>query len=201
MKRKLSVVAPLLKFECPVSRDSMTPQGEGRYCGKCDKVVVDLSECTFQEAVARLQKRDPREGQLCVSYFVTEGGQLQFRDRAKGLMVVSVATFLAACRTAPAPSAEDASASALVASEDASASAIVGTVDAGTTDVESPHDAGNRATDGAVPQDGGACEPSDGHGRGRGRHLGGEAREWPMDDDLLRKVSPKKSDGGKGSPF
>jgi hypothetical protein len=184
MARKLSVVAPLLEFECPVSRDSMTPQGEGRYCGKCDQVVVDLSECTFQEAVARLQKRDPREGQLCVSYFVTEGGQLRFRDRVKGLMVVSVATFLAACRTAPAPSTED-----------ASASALVGSMDAGTTD-------------GAVTQDGGACEPWDRECLGIGEYTGGPAREWPMEDNphprndkFPRKVSPKKSDGGKGSPF
>lgn len=50
MRRPLIVVAE----PCDVPIDSMEPRGRGHYCGRCDRIVEDLSALTEREALARL---------------------------------------------------------------------------------------------------------------------------------------------------
>jgi len=45
-----------VKESCKADWGKMTPQEQGRFCGKCEKVVVDFSEMSDQEIVDQIKK-------------------------------------------------------------------------------------------------------------------------------------------------
>ncbi len=112
--KKLPVVQPrLFSFQCPENVGAMPEANGGHYCGRCEKVVLDLGEATLPEAVATI--RGAKKG-TCVSYGVASDGRLLFKDRSRGAVAITVAAFLAACHGQPADSAHDGSASSAAAS-------------------------------------------------------------------------------------
>jgi hypothetical protein len=54
---------------CPVKWDSMQARGNGKYCGACDKVVVDFAYKTNEEIVSYLRSE---KGKNCCGNFLTE---------------------------------------------------------------------------------------------------------------------------------
>lgn len=92
MRRPLLVVAE----PCDVPLDTMTPRGRGRYCGKCDRVVENLSALTEREALARLAASGD---DLCGTLAHDERGEPIFapEPRRPWLAAVAVASTLAAC--------------------------------------------------------------------------------------------------------
>lgn len=50
-----------LSFLCPMRRSDLQPSEEGYYCGKCQKPVFDLSECSWDEVIALQRQR----GAIC----------------------------------------------------------------------------------------------------------------------------------------
>lgn len=102
--KKLPVVQPrLFSFQCPENVGAMPEASGGHYCGRCEKVVLDLGEATLPEAVATI--RGAKKG-TCVSYGVATDGRLLFKDRSRGAVAITVAAFLAACHGQPADSAQ-----------------------------------------------------------------------------------------------
>jgi hypothetical protein len=97
----------LLRYECPEDRGRMAERGRGHYCTACDKEVVDMSRLTIEQAVEAVRTAPAR---TCSSYAMRDGA-LAFRAarRAGGTVVISIATFLTACRS-NAPSEEAAEA-------------------------------------------------------------------------------------------
>lgn len=62
-------------FRCPMNWEEMAG-GEGeRFCSKCQKSVVDLSEMTIAEAEDFVREKGP-EGTACVRLFRDREGQL-----------------------------------------------------------------------------------------------------------------------------
>lgn len=66
----ISIASP-----CGESWEGMTPSGTGRHCAKCDKVVLDLTECTREQAFERVIG-----GRKCVRLMITADGRTRFRD-------------------------------------------------------------------------------------------------------------------------
>jgi hypothetical protein len=50
-------------FKCPMNWDEMEVSGSGRHCGKCQKHVFDLTNCSLDEVIS-LQKK---HGAICGS--------------------------------------------------------------------------------------------------------------------------------------
>lgn len=48
---------PVIKNPCPEKWDGMTPDEQGRFCGKCSKIVIDFTKKTTQEIVDFLTAR------------------------------------------------------------------------------------------------------------------------------------------------
>ncbi len=75
----------------------MPAQKGGHHCKSCQKTVVDMSQLTPEEAVAKV-RTSPKS--TCVSYAFAADGRLVFRaaKRASGTVVLTMAAFLAACQ-------------------------------------------------------------------------------------------------------
>lgn len=50
-------------FKCPMNWDEMNPSANGRFCGKCQKEVFDLTNCSIDEVIALQRKH----GAICGS--------------------------------------------------------------------------------------------------------------------------------------
>lgn len=88
---------------CDVPFASMTPRREGRHCGRCDRVVADLSAMTRREAVSLYRARG---GDLC-GYLAHDGAgePIHAPERAASVLAsAAVATMLAACDASAPPS-------------------------------------------------------------------------------------------------
>jgi hypothetical protein len=89
---------PLLPHSpCHERWTELAPTGEGRYCGRCDKTVIDLTRLTRREAERRVLAAG---GALCGRVRVDPSGAPVFRPetaRAPGLFGVAAAGLLAAC--------------------------------------------------------------------------------------------------------
>lgn len=93
---------------CEKNWDDMTPRGEGKFCGHCNKIVVDFTSMTDEQIIAYLTEK---KGQKTCGYFKDEQvivkrpklheyllhlhSGLQKNTRAKGLkrLALSVVTF------------------------------------------------------------------------------------------------------------
>ena len=69
-------------FKCPMNWDSMQPSDNGRFCGKCQKDVFDLTNCSLDEVRALQQKH----GSICGSI------------RVMGAAAVAISLSTAACQ-------------------------------------------------------------------------------------------------------
>lgn len=78
---------------CHEDWDAMSPEAQGRFCGKCTKRVHDLSSMTEDEAQALLRAR--AGGRICVRYEHEADGRIRFRRALPVLAAAGVA--LAAC--------------------------------------------------------------------------------------------------------
>lgn len=56
------MLRPQLKFSCPENWEKMTPVTGGRFCGSCEKVVIDFSGMSDAEILAMLRNNTT---QLC----------------------------------------------------------------------------------------------------------------------------------------
>ena len=50
-------------FICPMQWDDMQASKNGRFCGKCQQEVIEVTDCSVEE-VTNMQKKDPH---LCVA--------------------------------------------------------------------------------------------------------------------------------------
>jgi len=87
---------------CEESWASMEPRPGGRFCQRCQHVVVDLSRLTRREAEARIKSE--RGEYLCVQLAVDDSDAARFRSeprRARNLaggLVLAAALTTAGCR-------------------------------------------------------------------------------------------------------
>jgi hypothetical protein len=90
-------VSRLFRFACPEDVTQMPAQKGGHHCKSCRKTVVDMSQLTPEEAVAKV-RISPKS--TCVSYAFAADGRLVFRaaKRASGPVMLTMAAFLAACQ-------------------------------------------------------------------------------------------------------
>jgi hypothetical protein len=98
-----------LRNRCDQRWADLVPRGEGRYCGKCDTTVVDLSRLTKRGAQAR------SEGGGCFRVRIDDGGAPIFRsepERRLGRKALAMAAALAGCSAPAAPISEVAEVSA-----------------------------------------------------------------------------------------
>jgi len=51
-------------FKCPMNWDEMDVSGGGRHCGKCQKQVVDLTNCSIDDVIALQRKHGPICGSI-----------------------------------------------------------------------------------------------------------------------------------------
>jgi hypothetical protein len=72
---------------CGADWTGMSPRGKARLCGRCDKLVYDLSAMTERDARALLKTR-PTEG-LCVRYLHDATGEIWFGARAEPVVPAS----------------------------------------------------------------------------------------------------------------
>lgn len=82
---------------CHERWSALTPSGDGRYCGKCDKTVVDLTQLTRRQAEKLVVKSG---GSMCGRMRLDPSGAPAFRretERVPGLLSVAAAGLLAAC--------------------------------------------------------------------------------------------------------
>lgn len=89
----------------------MEPRGEGRYCARCEHVVLDLSRMTRRDAEKRIAKETGRY--VCVRMAVNDDGEAVFRPaaapvkRLAGGLVLVAALTAGGCRDRePSPAAE-----------------------------------------------------------------------------------------------
>ncbi|MEO8878634.1 MAG: hypothetical protein ABI461_23795 [Polyangiaceae bacterium] len=68
-KTDVAIVTP-----CGERWETMTPDGGGRFCASCDKVVTDLSSMSE----ARAKRLLASKGNLCVRYLFDEHGNIWF---------------------------------------------------------------------------------------------------------------------------
>src|SRR6478735_9578743 len=54
-------------FKCPMNWDEMEVAGNGRHCGKCQKQVFDLTNCSIDEVIALQRKHGPICGSIKVA--------------------------------------------------------------------------------------------------------------------------------------
>lgn len=89
---------PLLpNSPCHERWSTLTPNGDGRYCQRCDKTVVDLTQLTRRQAEKRVLAAG---GAMCGRLRVDPSGAPVFRPepaRAPSLVGVATASLLAAC--------------------------------------------------------------------------------------------------------
>lgn len=52
---------PIINNPCPENWEGMTPDNQGRFCGKCSKIVIDFTKKTTQEIIAFLAARKGEE--------------------------------------------------------------------------------------------------------------------------------------------
>lgn len=62
-------------FRCPMNWDEMAGGGSERFCSRCQKSVVDLSEMTTEEAEGFIRENGPR-GSACVRLLRDSQGKL-----------------------------------------------------------------------------------------------------------------------------
>lgn len=95
--RSLHVVRP-----CTMRWETLEPRGNGRYCGECDKVVVNMSNLTEREAMAIVENTE----RVCGMFLLDASGRAQHRrekTRAAGTVAAAAASaMLAAACTTPA---------------------------------------------------------------------------------------------------
>lgn len=94
--RSLQVVRP-----CNMSWETLEARGNGRYCGGCDKVVVNMSNLTEREAMAIVENTE----RVCGMFLLDASGQAQHRGestRSAGTVAALAASAMlaAACTTA-----------------------------------------------------------------------------------------------------
>jgi hypothetical protein len=51
------MVIPVINNPCPEKWDGMTPDEQGRFCGKCSKIVIDFTKKTTEEIIDFLTAR------------------------------------------------------------------------------------------------------------------------------------------------
>jgi hypothetical protein len=89
---------PLLpNSPCHERWSELTPNADGRYCGKCDKTVVDLTRLTRRQAEKLVVAAG---GGLCGRLRIDPSGAPVFRPevaRAPGMLGIAAAGLLAAC--------------------------------------------------------------------------------------------------------
>jgi hypothetical protein len=54
-------------FKCPMSWDDMEVSGSGRHCGKCQKQVFELTNCSIDEVISLQKKHGPICGSISVA--------------------------------------------------------------------------------------------------------------------------------------
>jgi len=82
---------------CHERWSALSPDGDGRYCQKCDKTVVDLTQLTRRQAEKLVVKAG---GSMCGRMRVDPSGAPAFRRetaRVPGFLSVAAASLLAAC--------------------------------------------------------------------------------------------------------
>ncbi len=82
---------------CHERWSELSPAGDGRYCGKCDKTVVDLTQLTRRQAEKLIVSAG---GSMCGRMRLDPSGAPAFRretERVPGLLSVAAASLLAAC--------------------------------------------------------------------------------------------------------
>jgi TonB family protein len=63
---------PSLSFVCPEDWNSMSPCGQGRFCGSCQKTVLDFTQKSDAEIQAMLANR---EGEVCGRFYAHQLAQ------------------------------------------------------------------------------------------------------------------------------
>jgi hypothetical protein len=82
---------------CHERWSALSPHGDGRYCQKCDKTVVDLTQLTRRQAEKIVVKAG---GSMCGRMRLDPSGAPAFRretERVPGFLSVAAASLLAAC--------------------------------------------------------------------------------------------------------
>jgi hypothetical protein len=79
------MVTPSLEFECPEKWENMTPQENGRFCGKCERVIIDFTSITNNEILRMISESGGKK--LCGHF---NASQLQssygdYRDKVVAL--------------------------------------------------------------------------------------------------------------------
>lgn len=94
---QLRVLSP-----CDEKWESMTPQGPGRYCDRCEHTVLDLSRATRREAQALLDKHADLN---CIQMIVDEDGLPVYRSGSLRVVRRMAMSFglLAACGAQDSP--------------------------------------------------------------------------------------------------
>lgn len=54
-------------FKCPMNWEEMEVSGNGRFCNKCRKEVLDLTNCSVDEVIALQRKHGPICGSIRVA--------------------------------------------------------------------------------------------------------------------------------------
>lgn len=140
-KSALPIAAP-----CGESWETMTPEGGGRLCATCDKVVHDLSSMSE----ARAKRLLASKGNLCVRYLFDERGNVWFAGEtpplaARLLNRAKRGAVLVAALAAPL-----------------SLQACMGSMPAGDEPIETTSDAGRAVGQPSVDVDGGDASADDG---------------------------------------
>lgn len=61
------LTAQHFSFKCPMDWNAMEVSGSGRHCGKCQKHVYDLTNCSIDEVIALQKKNGPICGSISVA--------------------------------------------------------------------------------------------------------------------------------------
>lgn len=59
MKSKKRLSSEHLSYQCPLRIEDFTNDGSGYHCAKCDREILDLTECTLEEAIKLQQTKGP----------------------------------------------------------------------------------------------------------------------------------------------
>jgi TonB family protein len=87
---------PSLSFSCPEDWNKMAPCGQGRFCGSCQKTVIDFTQKSDGEIQMLLAKR---EGEVCGRFFSQQLAQpiksrFSFRKVFSSVLVLLGLSFL-----------------------------------------------------------------------------------------------------------
>ena len=92
---------------CAQSWDDMAPSGCNRHCARCDQIIHDLSELTFDEAEGMLRSG----GRICVRAQVGPSGEVALKRGGAartGRMMAAIGTSVGILAASPAAAADGA---------------------------------------------------------------------------------------------